>query len=54
MPFERCDGIQGELAIGLNLLGGARHDHGGDGLITFEEFFNDLVGDRDEVSFEVF
>lgn len=54
MPFESRDGVQGELIIGVDLLGGAGHDHGGDGFVAFEKIFHDLLRDCHEVRFEVF
>lgn len=54
MPFECSDPIQGEFVIGVNGLCGAWHDHGGDGLVAFEEVFHDLVGNCDEMRLEVF
>lgn len=54
MPFECRNGVQGKLVIRVNRLGGAGHDHGGDGLVAFQKVFHDRVGDCDEVRFEVF
>jgi hypothetical protein len=54
MPFECGNGVQGELVIGVNSLGGAGHDHGGNGLIAFEEILDDLIGDCNEMRLEIF
>ena len=54
MPFESRDGVQGKLVIRVNRLGGAGHDHGGDGLVAFQEVFHNRIRDCDEVRFEVF
>jgi hypothetical protein len=52
--FEGDDGDEGEFVVRGDLVRGAGDDHGGKGFVGFVEFFDDDVGDGDEVRVEVF
>lgn len=52
--LERRDCLQREFRVGCNFDRGARDDHGAQGLVGFEVFFLQLLGDGDQVGFEVF
>jgi len=52
--FEGDDSDEGEFVVGGDLVCGAGDDHGGEGFVGLVEFFDDSVGDGDEVGVEVF